>query len=238
MKTIMSYVLTKSQKLALLLLVLLAALAVWYVGIYTPIQDRIAAADTADLEDQMAMEQMRASKIKSMQAEIDENVNAGAPVVPSYNNFKKELDELNATFGQAYEFDFSFSEPQQDGSGAQGIGVRRDISVTCQAENYDAAVELMRQILQGPYRSMIHDVAITSDDKRDNDPDFEPDVRQGRVSLSFNMTYFETTIGADTLEGILQQQTQSQPVGGLANADMSNLQRSDLETAAEAAFGE
>lgn len=238
MKSILSYVLTKSQKLALLLLVLLAALAVWYVGIYTPIQDRIAAADTADLEDQMAMEQMRASKIKSMQVEIDENVNAGAPVVPSYNNFKKELDELNATFGQAYEFDFSFSEPRQDGSGVQGSGVRRDISVTCQAENYDAAVELMRQILQGPYRSMIHDVAITSDDKRDNDPDFEPDVRQGRVSLSFNMTYFETTMGADTLEGIPQQQTQSQPVGGLANADMSNLQRSDLETAAEAAFGE
>lgn len=232
MKTILGYVLTRTQKIALIFALVLAFFGVWYVGIYTPIQDRIAAADTADLEDQMAMEQMRASKIKAMQAEIDENLNAGAPMVPSYNNFKKELDELNATFGQAYEFNFSFSEPQTDDS----TGVRRDISVTCQAENYDAAVEMMWKILEGPYRTMIHDVSISSEAETEEGVD--PDMRQGRVSLSFNMTYFETTVGSDNLQGLQVEETQAQPVGGLANADMSNLQRSDLETAAEAAFGE
>ena len=237
MKSILGYVLTRTQKIALVFLIVLAFFGVWYVGIYTPIQDRIMAADTTDLEDQIAMEQMRSTKIKAMQAEIDENLNAGAPMVPSYNNFKKELDELNATFGQAFEFDFSFSEPQQDGSGAQGSGVRRDISVNCQAESYDAAVELMRQILEGPYRSMIHDITINSDETSD-DPDYEPDMRAGRVALSFNMTYFETTVGSDNLQGLQGAEAQAQPVGGLANADVSNLQRSELETAAEAAFGE
>lgn len=231
MKSVMNYVLTRTQKLALVLVALLVLLAGWYVGIYTPIQDRIQAADTTELEDEMALEQMKASRIKSMQAEIDANRASGAPVVPSYNNFKQELEQLNEVYGRAYEFNFAFSEPEVDGT-----GVRRNIAVSCEAENYDAAVELMRQILEGPYRSMIHDVNITS--LSISVPNLMLDLKKGRVSLTFNMTYYETTVGADSLEGLPVEETQAASAGGLANADMSNLQRSDLETAAEAAFGE
>lgn len=154
------------------------------------------------------------------------------PVVPSYNNFKQELEQLNEVYGRAYEFSFTFSEPEVDGT-----DVRRNIAVYCEAENYDAAAELMRQILQGPYRSMIHDVSINSMARALANQ--MADLKKGRVSLSFNMTYYETTVGADSLEGL--------PVGGehsrhrhdgLANSDLSDLQRSDLETAAEAALGE
>ena len=226
MKSVMNYVLTRTQKLILVLVALLVLLAGWYVGIYTPIQERIQAADTTELEDEMAMEQMKASKIKAMQVEIDANKASGAPVVPSYNNFKQELEQLNEVYGHTYGFDFSFTEPEADGN-----VVRRNIAVSCSAENYDAAVELMRQILQGPYRSMIHDVNISGGlltNLKEN----------GRVHLDFNMTYYETTVGADSLEGLPVEETQAASAGGLANADMSNLQRSDLETAAEAAFGE
>ena len=61
----MQYVLTRTQKLALVILALLVLLAGWYVGIYTPIQDRIRAADTAGLEAAIALEQMKASKLKA-----------------------------------------------------------------------------------------------------------------------------------------------------------------------------
>ena len=227
----MQYVLTRTQKLALVILALLVLLASWYVGIYTPIQDRIRAADTAGLEDEIALEQMKASKIKAMQAEIDENRASGAPVVPSYNNFKQELEQLNEVYGRAYEFSFTFSEPEVDGT-----DVRRNIAVYCEAENYDAAAELMRQILQGPYRSMIHDVSINSMARALANQ--MADLKKGRVSLSFNMTYYETTVGADSLEGLPVEETQQAQADGLANSDLSDLQRSDLETAAEAALGE
>ena len=227
----MQYVLTRTQKLALVLLALLVLLAGWYVGIYTPIKDRIRVADRAGLEDEIAQEQMKASKIKAMQAEIDENRASGAPVVPSYNNFKQELEQLNEVYGRAYEFSFTFSEPEVDGT-----GVRRNIAVYCEAENYDAAAELMRQILQGPYRSMIHDVSINSMARAL--PNQMADLKKGRVSLSFNMTYYETTVGADSLEGLPVEETQQAQADGLANSDLSDLQRSDLETAAEAALGE
>ena len=46
MKSLMSYVLTKKEKAAIVVLLLLILLTGWYVGIYSPIQERIEAADT------------------------------------------------------------------------------------------------------------------------------------------------------------------------------------------------
>ena len=225
------YVLTKKEKAAIVVLLLLILLTGWYVGIYSPIQERIEAADTTDLEDAIAMEQEKSARIKSMQAEIQENKDADAPVVPSYNNFKEELEELNRIHGQAYDFLFTFNEPE-----VNGTNIRRSVTVNCSAEDYDAAVEMMREILQGPYRSLIYNISM--DSVSAVDADFEPNIKEGRVELTFNMNYFETTEGAESLEGLQVEETQAASGGGLANSDMSNLQRSDLETAAEAAFGE
>lgn len=94
----------------------------------------------------------------------------------------------------------------------------------------------MREILQGPYRSMIREVSITPDSRVYAAQ--EPELRTGRVAVSFSLTYFETTTGADSLEGLPNQEENTNQAGGLANADVSNLQRSELETAAEAVFGE
>lgn len=224
MKSLMSYVLTKKEKAAIVVLLLLILLTGWYVGIYSPIQERIEAADTTDLEDAIAMEQVKSARIKSMQAEIQENKDADAPVVPSYNNFKEELEELNRIHGQAYDFLFTFNEPE-----VNGTNIRRSVTVNCSAEDYDAAVEMMREILQGPYRSLIYNISM--DSVSAVDADFEPNIKEGRVELTFNMNYFETTEGAESLEGLQVEETQAASGGGLANSDMSNLQRSDLETA-------
>ena len=37
------------------------------------------------------------------------------------------------------------------------------------------------------------------------DADFEPNIKEGRVELTFNMNYFETTEGAESLEGLLDR---------------------------------
>ena len=231
MKSLMSYVLTKKKGSYRCFAAADPADRLVYVGIYSPIQERIEAADTTDLEDAIAMEQVKSARIKSMQAEIQENKDADAPVVPSYNNFKEELEELNRIHGQSYDFLFTFNEPE-----VNGTNIRRSVTVNCSAEDYDAAVEMMREILQGPYRSLIYNISM--DSVSAVDADFEPNIKEGRVELTFNMNYFETTEGAESLEGLQVEETQAASGGGLANSDMSNLQRSDLETAAEAAFGE
>lgn len=231
MKSILSYVLTCREKIAILVIVALLLLGGWYGFIYRPIQERIAAADTTELESQMELEQMRAAKIKTMKAEIADNKAAGVPEVPSYNNFKKELDELNRIFGRAYDFNFQFSEPEEDGT-----TLRRNIAISFTADNYDNAVEMMSEILNGPYRSLVHDVAVSSESL--TNADHNPNIKSGRVSVSFAMTYIETEYGAENLNGITEKQEPEKQQGGLANADLSSLSRSELETAAEAVLGE
>lgn len=226
MRSIFGYTLTKREKFLLAALVVCMLGVVWYLGIYRPIQQRIEAADTTELEDEMAMEQIKASKIQSMQQEIAANKEAGLPEVPTYNMFKEEVAELNRVFANALDFSFQFTEPEADGT-----TVRRNIAVSFEAQNFDTAKEMLNEILTGPYRTMIHDVSIASDSRvnADDVENIEVDV----VTVSFLMTAYETSYDADTTEGLnIPQETQGG--GGLANSDMSNLQRSDLETAAEA----
>ncbi len=52
---------------------------------------------------------------------------------------------------------------------------------------------MMREILQGPYRSLIYNISM--DSVSAVDADFEPNIKEGRVELTFNMNYFETTEG-------------------------------------------
>ena len=136
MNRLMKYVFTKREKFLLVVLVVLALGAVWYCGIYAPLEARIRAADTTDLEDEISLEQIKAQKLQAMQAEIDENKAAGLPELQTYNYFKNEVEELNQIFSTATDFNFSFSEPVADGN-----TVRRDVSVSFGAKNYEQLLQ-------------------------------------------------------------------------------------------------
>jgi len=94
MRSILNHVLTKKEKIFLVLVVLACLGSIWFFGIYRPIRQRIQAADTTELEDELSIEEMKALKIQSMQKEITANKEAGLPEIPSYNSFKEEIAEL------------------------------------------------------------------------------------------------------------------------------------------------
>ena len=221
MRSILNHVLTKKEKIFLVIVVLACLGSIWFFGIYRPIRQRIQAADTTELEDELSIEEMKALKIQSMQKEITANKEAGLPEIPSYNSFKEEIAELNKIFGNAVDFDFQFSEPEQDGS-----LIRRNVAVKFDAKNFEAAKEMVKEI-----RTMVHDLSISSNSR--TSADHQDDIKQDPVTVTFLMTAYETSYGADTVEG-LESQESTEKAGGLANADVSDLERSDLETAAEA----
>lgn len=229
MNRLMKYVFTKREKFLLVVLVVLALGAVWYCGIYAPLEARIRAADTTDLEDEISLEQIKAQKLQAMQAEIDENKAAGLPELQTYNYFKNEVEELNQIFSTATDFNFSFSEPVADGN-----TVRRDVSVSFGAKNYDAAISMMNEVMNSSCRTMIHDVSVTCGNKVIAAQ--SENIVDGPVMVSFYMTAYETNIDSNSTEGIGAPAQENSENGGLANADMSDLERSDLETAAEAAL--
>ena len=208
MNSLGKYVLTKTQKIVLLVVVFALIAGGYYAGFYLPVQRRIEAADTAELDAQIQLEQMKAMQIRQMEEEIEENKASNAPMVPAYNHFKTETEELNRIFANAYDFTFQYSEPQVD----------------------------RMEVVEGPYRCLIEDLSIQDDKDLENE-ELE-DIRIHPVAVAFQLTYFETRYDAESEEGLELEPEETQAPSGLANADVSNLQRSDLETAAEAALGE
>lgn len=219
MNSLKKYILSRTQKIVLLLFVIILIAAGYYAGFYLPVQRRIQAADTTDLE----------AQIQQMKKEIEENKASNAPMVPAYNHFKEETEELNRIFADAYNFSFQYSEPKVD-----GMQIRRAINLSFTAESFDKAVSMIHEVLEGPYRCLIEDLSIEDDE----DETEEMDIRNHPVSVTFQLTYFETRYDAESEEGLDLEPEETQAPSGLANADVSNLQRSDIETAAEAALGE
>ena len=229
MNSLKKYILSRMQKIVLLLFVIILIAAGYYAGFYLPVQRRIQAADTTDLEAQIQMEQVKSKQIQQMKKEIEENKAPNAPMVPAYNHFKEETEELNRIFADAYNFSFQYSEPKVD-----GMQIRRAINLSFTAESFDKAVSMIHEVLEGPYRCLIEDLSIEDDE----DETEEMDIRNHPVSVTFQLTYFETRYDAESEEGLDLEPEETQAPSGLANADVSNLQRSDIETAAEAALGE
>ena len=172
---------------------------------------------------------MKAMQIRQMEEEIEENKASNAPMVPAYNHFKTETEELNRIFANAYDFTFQYSEPQVD-----GMEIRRAMNISFTADSFDHAVSMLHEVVEGPYRCLIEDLSIQDDKDLENE-ELE-DIRIHPVA--FQLTYFETRYDAESEEGLELEPEETQAPSGLANADVSNLQRSDLETAAEAALGE
>ena len=87
---------------------------------------------------------------------------------------------------------------------------------------------------------LLSDILGTEEDTIYKDLENEEleDIRIHSVAVAFQLTYFETRYDAESEEGLDLEPEETQAPSGLANADVSNLQRSDLETAAEAALGE
>ncbi len=219
---------TKTEKLLLLILAIALLCLCYYRFVFVPVQDRIAAADTAPLEDELTAEQMKASQIQTMQQEIAENQGNETGVVQSYDNFTAEANALNAIFQAASTFNFSFSQPIADGD-----AVRRSIGIDFTASDYQVAHSIIQQIHDCPFRCLIRDINITAQGV--NGAQGSANVSNSPVSVSLNVTFFETLYDAKTTTGLdyAQGSEQKQNAGGLANADVSDIQRSDLETAAE-----
>lgn len=184
-----------TNRFVLLLSIGLFLLFIWYLGLYRPIQQRILAADTTALESQIAAEQLHAEQIQTMQNEIQINRAAGMPIVPSYNHFKQEAEELNRIFSRAYRYEFHFSEPE-----FYHPIIRRKVSVSYQAETYELAVSLLRELAEGPYRNTIQNISISS--SASAQAESADNIKDGAVSVSFQLIYYETIYDAWTEEGL------------------------------------
>ena len=200
---------------------------VYYRFVKIPVEDRIAAADTFEIEQQIETEYRKRQLIQSMKDEVSTNQDTITGVVATYDNFKSEAALLNSIFVPlAEKYNYSFQTPV-----ATDDTVRRTISINFTTANYRVCRDILQKLHDSKYRCMISDITISATDKSSNS---YLTLLTSPINCNLSVTFYETLIGAVTTAGLdMAKSNTSGGHVGLAGADFSGLQRSTLETMAE-----
>ena len=190
MKSRLNYSFSKRELALLLSLTIICLVMIYYRFVYVPIQDRIASYNTASLEDEILIQQATAVKIQAMKDAIAAGQEASLSEIATYDNMKAEIIELNQIVSTASEFDFSFQQPF-----AEGNVVRRNITLTFTAPDYENAEKIIKKLYNCQYRCQIGDLTIASTGNNRN-------VQTGEVRVSLQATFYETLYGATTTDGL------------------------------------
>ena len=224
MNSLGKYVLTKTQKIVLLVVVFALIAGGYYAGFYLPVQRRIEAADTAELDAQIQLEQMKAMQIRQMEEEIEENKASNAPMVPAYNHFKTETEELNRIFANAYDFTFQYSEPQVD-----GMEIRRAMNISFTADSFDHAVSMLHEVVEGPYRCLIEDLSIQDDKDLENEAERKLLIRALNKLNSREKLIVSMRFGLDNPDGKEKTQKEVADLLGISQSYISRLEKKIMQ---------
>lgn len=207
-----------TKEVVLFLVLAFAFLALlYYEVVYIPLNEQLASYDTTDIESQMELEQARAQKIKAMNAEMAANKAESVGVVATYNNLKNEMKALNEIVGKASTYNFSFQDPVGSGS-----TVRRNIGISFTANNYADAETIIRELYSCEYRLLIQDMTIS--------PSSYDNLEAGDVAVTMTVTFFETTDGATTTEGIVWQDNGDGTTGDGSDTSSDSTASSSVST--------
>ncbi len=218
---------SKFEKSFLLLVVILMLGLVYYRFVKVPVEDRIAAADTFEIEQQIETEYRKRQLIQSMKDEVSTNQDTITGVVATYDNFKSEAALLNSIFVPlAEKYNYSFQTPV-----ATDDTVRRTINISFSTANYRVCRDILQKLHDSKYRCMISDITISATDKSSNT---NKTLLTSPINCNLSVTFYETLIGAVTTAGLdMGKSNTSGGYVGLGNADLSGIQRNTLETMAE-----
>ena len=194
------------------------------LGFYLPVQRRIEAADTAELDAQIQLEQMKAMQIRQMVEEIEENKASNAPMVPAYNHFKTETEELNRIFANAYDFTFQYSEPQVD-----GMEIRRAMNISFTADSFDHAVSMLHEVVEGPYRCLIEDLSIQDDKDLENEAERKLLIRALNKLNSREKLIVSMRFGLDNPDGKEKTQKEVADLLGISQSYISRLEKKIMQ---------
>ena len=209
--------LSTKEVVLFLVLVFASPARLHYAAVYIPLNGQIASYVTTEIESEMQLEQARAQKIKAMNEEMAANKAESVGVVATYNNIKNEMKALNEIVGKASTYNFSFQDPVGSGS-----TVRRNIDISFTANNYSDAETIIRELYSCEYRLLIQDMTIS--------PVTYDDLETGDVSVNMTVTFFETTDGAATTEGIVWQDNGDGTTGDGSDTSSDSATSSSVST--------
>lgn len=192
---LMSRAFTRREKVMMLVLAVLLLTAAYYFFVVQNVASIKAtnATQLQEVEDQIAVQNTISSMRSKMQQELDKmGDRRELPVIAAYDNLSNELDELNGLLATATSYDMKLSQPNLEGD-----TVRRVVALSFTTPSYDSAMTIISRLQSGSYRCVITDFSMVG--KMLANGSIES------VSTTLSMTYYETTVGATNLNGLVEK---------------------------------
>lgn len=196
---ILSRAFSKREKGLLLVLVFVLIAAVYYFGVVVNVQNTKTAneQEIASIQDDIAVQQRITELRTKMENELESLGSlSDLPQVAVYDNVSNEISELNGVLSSASDFDISFETPTLEGD-----TIRRNVKVSYTVPNYTEALSIVDKLQNGKYRCEVTNFNLTAK--------FLANGSIESVSGSLDITYYETAVGSNNLNG-LQEVTPSE----------------------------
>ena len=153
--------LTIREKILMCILAVLLVVCAYYYAFYMPVLQKIIdnKAEIAFLDEQNLVLDAQVEKMSQMQGELDEIISNGTDGVkklPAYDNSQNVMHSLSSILESANQYNVSFSSVEIEES-----TVRRHINLSFDCNDYASAKEILKQIYEGEYRSLIKDVHMS-----------------------------------------------------------------------------
>ena len=181
-----------SRELLLIIIAAFLALGIFYYElVYKSVVNSVNTYDVTSLQDQLIIEQAKASSEKQMKDAIEaEKANPSTGEVEVYNNLANEVNELGRILnGSAEEVSISWASPT-----LTDTTVRRIATISFKAKSYDTARSLIKSINDMKYKNSISKISLAHS---------TCSTDTSTVTVSMTLTFFETTTGATSLEGLI-----------------------------------
>ena len=188
--------------LLLLLSVMLLALF-YYLALYRPVNLEVerCAALQVPVEEDLELQMMKAARKKKMVDELENAPEKQQGELLPYNNIKNEITDLYEALSPAATYNLSFSEAV-----ASGNIVRRDISISFQADTYQKVRSILEQMHSSPYRCILKDLSISVNKSRGEAGGMSA---AELINLNVNITFYETLVGAENTNGLVFEKQES-----------------------------
>ena len=188
--------------LLLLLSVMLLALF-YYLALYRPVNLEVerCAAQQVPVEEDLELQMMKATRKKKMVDELENAPEKQQGELLPYNNIKNEITDLYEALSPAATYNLSFSEAV-----ASGNIVRRDISISFQADTYQKVRSILEQMHSSPYRCILKDLSISVNKSWGEAGGMSA---AELINVNVNITFYETLVGAENTNGLVFEKQES-----------------------------
>ena len=170
---------TRTEKLLILVLVVLLLGLVYYQFVDKPVREIIAKADSEAqaLQTELDVTQARVMKLQSIQNTMDQlKADGKLSWMGSYNNVKEEVAFLNAILASTLKYSVTFADVTRSGD-----QIRRSFTLEYQTPDYQSAQDIVAKLCTGKNRCLVGDVQCNID-------------REGLVTVRQTATFYETMV--------------------------------------------